>query len=66
MKTNEYELSKRKWLDAIKRWQAEWGELADETGIVPMIGGTHGLILVSHEGISMPAVLSFRSRRKKA
>lgn len=66
MRTNQLELSKKKWLDAIMRWQAEWKQLVDETGIIPMIGGIHGLMLLSHEGISLPADLSFRSRPKKA
>ena len=54
MKTNEFELSKEKWLDAIKRWQAEWKELVDETGIVPAIAGIHGLVLASDHGLDEP------------
>lgn len=69
MKTNQLEASKKKWFDAIKRWQAEWKELADETGIVPMIGSTYGLMLVSREGFSLPADLHFtphhRARSRK-
>lgn len=66
MKTNQFELSKRKWLDAIKRWQAEWKEVADETGIVPLIEGTYGLMLVSAHGIDVPADLRFTHRPKRA
>jgi len=66
MKTDQFELSKRKWLDAIKRWQAEWKELADETSIVPIIGGVHGLVLVSEHGMNGPADLRFRQRPKRA
>jgi hypothetical protein len=62
--TNEYELSKKKWLEAIKRWQAEWRELVAETGIVPEIRGTHGIMLVSGHGINGPADLRFRRRAK--
>jgi hypothetical protein len=62
--TNEYELSKKKWLDAIKKWQAEWRELVAATGIVPEIRGTHGIILVSGHGINGPADLRFRRRAK--
>jgi hypothetical protein len=65
MKTNEYELSKKKWLDAIKRWQSEWKGLVDETGIVPAIGGTYGLMLVSEHGINGPAELRFRYRPRR-
>jgi hypothetical protein len=62
--TNEYELSKKKWLEAIKRWQAEWRELVAETGIVPEIRGTHGIMLVSGHAINGPADLRFRRRAK--
>ena len=65
MKTNQLELSKKKWLDAIKRWQAEWKELTDETGFVPAIGGIHGLVVVSDHGINAPADLRFRPRAKR-
>ncbi len=58
--TNEYELSKKKWLEAIKRWQAEWRKLVVETSIVPEIRGTHGIMLVSGHGINGPADLRFR------
>jgi len=65
MKTNEFELSKKKWLDAIKRCQKEWEELVDETGMVPVIGGTYGLMLVSEHGINGPPDLRFRQRPKR-
>jgi len=65
MKTNEFELSKKRWLDAIKRWQAEWKELVEETGIVPIIGSIHGLMLMSEHGIDGPADLRFRQRPKR-
>ena len=55
--TNEYDVSKKKWLEAIKRWQAEWRELVAETGIVPEIRGTHGIMLVSGHGMNGPADL---------
>lgn len=66
MKTNDFEASKKKWLDAIKQWQEEWKTLVDETGIMPMIGGTYGLILRPEHGIDGPAELRFKQRPKKA
>lgn len=64
MRTNESELAKKKWLDTIKRWQEEWKKLAEETAIVPAIGGVHGLSLVSSHGFNLPGELRFRKRPK--